>query len=134
RRRPADGVPPTLVQGTSGRDRNLRTGKMALTPELEALLGLEPGSMRCYADFRAQVHPDDIAAYEAERDTAIRHRETFEAEYRVTRPDGQVRWMVTRGGATNTPKAGLTLGGRRAAAHQWCSRPEVGLAPAWCAS
>jgi len=51
-----------LVQGTSGRDRNLRTGKMALTPELEALLGLEPGSMRCYADFRAQVHPDDSAA------------------------------------------------------------------------
>jgi len=89
-----------LKTGISVWDRNLRTGKMTLTPELEALLGLEPGSMTCYADFRAQVHPDDIAAYEVARDEAVRRRATFEVEYRIIRPDGQVRWIVTRGGAT----------------------------------
>jgi PAS domain-containing protein len=49
-------------------DRNLRTGKLALTPELEAIFGLKPGNVKCYADFRALVHPDDIDPYEAERD------------------------------------------------------------------
>ena len=88
-----------LKTGISVWDRNLRTGKMTLTPELEALLGFEPGSMKCYADFRAHVHPDDIAAYETARDAAVRRRASFEVEYRIIRPDGQVRWMVTRGGA-----------------------------------
>jgi PAS domain S-box-containing protein len=55
--------------------------------------------MKCYADFRARVHPDDIARYEAERDAAVRRRATFEAEYRIIRPDGHLRWLVSRGGA-----------------------------------
>jgi PAS domain S-box-containing protein len=88
-----------LKTGIGVWERDLRTGKLTLTPEHEALLGLEPGSMKCYADFRAQVHPDDIVAYEAERDAAVRRRATFEAEYRIIRRDGQVRWLVTRGGA-----------------------------------
>jgi PAS domain S-box-containing protein len=88
-----------LKTGIGVWDRNLRTGKMTLTPEHEALLGLEPGSMQCYADFRARVHPDDIARYEAERDAAVERRASFESEYRIIRRDGQVRWLVTRGGA-----------------------------------
>jgi PAS domain S-box-containing protein len=88
-----------LKTGIGVWDRNLRTGNLTLTPEHEALLGLKPGSIKRYADFRAQVHPDDIEAYEAERDAAVRRRATFEAEYRIIRPDGQVRWLVTRGGA-----------------------------------
>jgi PAS domain S-box-containing protein len=86
-----------LKTGIGVWDRNLRTGKMTVTPELEALLGL--GSMKGYEDFRARVHPDDIATYEAERDAAVRRKETFETEYRIIRPDGQIRWLVTRGGA-----------------------------------
>jgi PAS domain S-box-containing protein len=88
-----------LKTGIGVWDRNLRTGKLTLTPEHEAVFGLKPGSTKCYADFRAQVHPDDIEAYEAERDAAVRRRATFEAEYRISRPDGHVRWLVTRGGA-----------------------------------
>ena len=80
-------------------DRNLRTGKLTLTPELEAVFGLEPGNVKCYADFRALVHPHDIGPYEAERDAAVRRRATFKAEYRLIRPDGQVRWILATGGA-----------------------------------
>ena len=43
-------------------DWNLRTGKLAWTPELEVLFGLQPGTVQRYADFRERVHPDDIAA------------------------------------------------------------------------
>jgi PAS domain S-box-containing protein len=80
-------------------DRNLRTGKLTLTPELEDVFGHKPGSVKSYTDFRVRVHPDDIAAFEAERDAAVRRRETFKIEYRIIRPDGQVRWMLARGGA-----------------------------------
>jgi PAS domain S-box-containing protein len=80
-------------------DWNLRTGKVTWTPELEAIFGLEPGSVQCYADFRDRVHPDDIAAIEANRDAALRRRETFSNEFRIIRPDGNVRWILAAGGA-----------------------------------
>jgi PAS domain S-box-containing protein len=88
-----------LKTGIGVWDRDLRTGKLTLTPELEAVLGLEPGSVKCYADFRDRVHPDDILAFEAERDAAVQRLETFRLEYRFIHPDGQVRWMLTTGGA-----------------------------------
>jgi PAS domain S-box-containing protein len=80
-------------------DRNLRTGKVTWTPELETLFGLEPGSVKCYADFRGRVHPEDIEGFESRRDAAVRRRKTFKAECRSIRPDGQVRWMLASGGA-----------------------------------
>jgi PAS domain-containing protein len=49
-------------------DWDLRTGEVTCTPQLEALFGLKPGSVKCYADFRKPVHPDDIVALEATRD------------------------------------------------------------------
>jgi PAS domain S-box-containing protein len=80
-------------------DLNLRTGKATSTPELAATFGLEPGRMNSYADFLQRVHPDDIAAVEAKRDEAVRRHETFSIEFRIIRPDGQVRWMLATGGA-----------------------------------
>ena len=55
--------------------------------------------MKDYADFRDLVHPDDLAALEAERDAAVHHRETFNLEFRIIRPDGKVRWILSMGGA-----------------------------------
>jgi PAS domain S-box-containing protein len=80
-------------------DWNLRTGKLTWTPELEAIFGLAPGSVKCYADFRDRVHPEDVETVEASRDAAVRRRETFKREYRIIRPDGQVRWILSMGGA-----------------------------------
>ena len=80
-------------------DSNLRTGTITWTPELEAIFGLEPGTVKCYADFRGRVHSDDIEGIEAKRDVALRRRETFNVEFRIIRPDGQVRWILATGGA-----------------------------------
>ena len=80
-------------------DLNLRTGRLVWSPQLEALFGLEPGSVKSYADFRDRVHPEDIEGLEARRVAALRRRETYDVEYRVIRPDGQVRWMLVTGGA-----------------------------------
>src|SRR5262249_39058490 len=69
------------------------------TPQLEAIFGLEPGSVKVHADFRERVHPDDLEAMEARRSAAVRRHETFHLQYRIIRPDGQVRWILSVGGA-----------------------------------
>src|SRR5215469_13302394 len=70
-------------------DRNLRTGEVTWTSELEAMFGLESGTVKCYSDFRKRAHPEDIEAVEAERDAAVRSRRPFHAEFRIIRTDGQ---------------------------------------------
>ena len=80
-------------------DWDLRTGTVTWTPELEEIFGLEPGSVKSYADFRDRVHPEDIERVEAERDAAVRRRGTFNLEFRIIRSDGQVRWILAMGGA-----------------------------------
>jgi PAS domain S-box-containing protein len=88
-----------LKTGVGIWDWDLHTGALTWTPELEAIFGLEPGSVRSYADFRDRVHPDDIDAVEIGRDAAVRRRETFKLEFRIIRSDGQVRWILATGGA-----------------------------------
>ena len=75
---------------------NLQTGESQLTPELEAMYGLPPGGFiagrRTWQDL---ICPED-------RDQGLRHvhevMETgsFEAEWRVTWPDGAVHWLFGR--------------------------------------
>jgi PAS domain S-box-containing protein len=88
-----------LKTGVGIWDWDLRTGRVTWTPELEAIFGLETGSVKCYADFRARIHPDDIEAVEVGRDAAVRRHETFKLEFRIVRSDGQVRWIFAAGGA-----------------------------------
>jgi PAS domain S-box-containing protein len=89
-----------LKTGVGIWDWDLRKGKLACTPELEALFGLEPGTVKCYTDFQERVHPEDIEVMEARRAAAVRRRETFQNEFRIIRPDGQVRWLLSLGGAS----------------------------------
>ena len=56
-------------------------------------------TVKSYADFRDRVHREDIEAVEAQRDAAVRCHETFDIEFRIVRPDGQVRWSSAVGGA-----------------------------------
>ena len=68
-----------------------------MTDEGRKFFGLEPGQHLHYNDLARRIHPDDSAV----RATAIQHAlETggsYEAEYRIVRPDGSVRWMASRG-------------------------------------
>jgi PAS domain S-box-containing protein len=88
-----------LKTGVGLWDWDPRTEAVKCTPELEAIFGFEPGSIKCYADFRDLVHHEDIGAMEANRAAALRRHETFRNEFRITRPDGQVRWLSAMGGA-----------------------------------
>jgi PAS domain S-box-containing protein len=88
-----------LKTGNGIWDWDLRTGTVTWTPELEAIFGLEPGSVKSYADFRDRVHPEDIERVEAEREVALRRRETYTVDYRIIRSDGEIRWISAIGGA-----------------------------------
>jgi integral membrane sensor domain MASE1/PAS domain-containing protein len=87
-----------LKTGISVWDRDLGTGEVTWTPELAAIFGVEPGTVKCYADFRDRVHPDDIETVEAERDAAIRRRDPLNLEFRIIRStgrfDGSWPWEV----------------------------------------
>jgi len=80
-------------------ERNLRTGALTWTPQLEAIFGLQPGSVKVHSDFRNRVHPDDLEPMEAEREAAVRRHEMFHLQYRIIRSDRQVRWILSVGGA-----------------------------------
>lgn len=46
------------------------------------------------------VHPDDLERYLAEVDAAAFAGRPFSTEYRIVRPDGEIRWVVLRGVVT----------------------------------
>lgn len=47
-------------------------------------------------DIEAFVHPDDREAMRARREEAYRTGQTYENEFRIVRPDGEVRWLYVR--------------------------------------
>jgi PAS domain S-box-containing protein len=78
---------------------DVRTKELRVSPELEELFGLQPGSMKDYRDFRARVHPDDIEYVETHRDAVIQQPRRFQHEFRIIRPNGQTRWILSTGSA-----------------------------------
>ena len=47
--------------------------------------------------FLSRVHPEDRVAVDEAIERARASSETFEFEYRLLRPDGQTRWLISRG-------------------------------------
>ncbi|MCP3136598.1 PAS domain-containing protein [Pyxidicoccus xibeiensis] len=65
---------------------------------LNRILGLEPREVSLpMEDWLSHIHPEDRPAVEKAVERAIRERGTFEAEYRILRPDGTVRWIRDQG-------------------------------------
>jgi PAS domain S-box-containing protein len=79
-------------------DWDAKTNRLFWTPDFEILHGYEPGEVQSYADFRRVVHPDDVAEVEQKWQTAVRHHEPFDNEFRmVHKITGEVRWVYSRG-------------------------------------
>jgi PAS domain S-box-containing protein len=74
------------------------SGRMLVSPRLEAMLGLPPGGFAgTFAALLEHVHPDDRACLLAHADEARRTRRDIHVEYRVVLPDGSIRWLEGRG-------------------------------------
>jgi len=76
---------------------NVQTGETTWTEELEAIYGLPPGGFGgTHAAFLDLVHPDDRTEVSKLVEEAIRSGQPRRGEWRITWPDGSIRWVVGR--------------------------------------
>ncbi len=75
---------------------DLRTGDIVRSDELCRILGLPVGSTANASGLHA-VHPDDRTMLTERLDRAVAGHDLDEVEYRIVRPDGEVRWVLVQG-------------------------------------
>lgn len=75
------------------------TSRVFWSPECYKLLGVDT-FVGTYEAFEKFLHPDDSRRFKVEIEAAIAQRAAFVTEFRVIRPDGQVRWLANFGRAT----------------------------------
>lgn len=73
----------------------LHSNRSVWSPLEYQLLGLPPGDDRPSSElFLQHVHPEDLERLNATVRLAIDERRNWEDEFRIVRPDGEVRWLV----------------------------------------
>ena len=76
---------------------NLTDNSVTWSPELYSILGVRNGdvspSIETWASF---IHPDDRDRIAADARRAIEEVGGLETEFRIVRPDGQERWILSR--------------------------------------
>src|SRR5262249_29172508 len=80
-------------------DWDMRADVLVWSEKLNTMFGLLPGRTGgAYQDWRDRVHPEDIAACEANILETVEKKLThWQAEYRIVRGDtGEVRWIETQ--------------------------------------
>jgi PAS domain S-box-containing protein len=80
-------------------DWDVSSGRLAVSPEVGRMYGLDVTDLRSYEDFAARVHPDDLSRIESERDAAIDNHQSFDTEFRILLPSREIRWIASRGQA-----------------------------------
>jgi PAS domain S-box-containing protein len=74
---------------------DLTTDRAWWSDEMFRILGIEPESFEpTFNRFMALVHPDDRARVHRLREEWLTHRAPFSVEYRIVRPDGNVRRIL----------------------------------------
>ena len=77
---------------------SLRTDDFVSTAELRRLYGLsEEDSSATLSAVRMLVHADDLSLVDALVRGAVEDRTGFQGEFRIVRPDGELRWMEAVG-------------------------------------
>jgi PAS domain S-box-containing protein len=57
--------------------------------------------------FLSRVHPEDREAVDAAIESARAGSKSFEIEYRLLRPDGETRWLISRGRYVRNDRGGV---------------------------
>ena len=79
---------------------DLATGRTHWSPQMFRLIGRDPTEARDadhYALWRRVVHPDDREAVVATARAHSHRAGPFALEFRILRPDGEIRWINARG-------------------------------------
>ena len=75
---------------------NLGTQHFVATEQWKRLHGLPPDAPVTFETFLALVHPDDRARIEEVETRACVEPGTHGVQFRITRPDGSLHWMISR--------------------------------------
>jgi PAS domain S-box-containing protein len=79
-------------------DRDVSTGQVIWSSDLEALYGYEPGEMQSAGrDWLSQVFPDDQASVRDAVAQSVLERRPIHIEFRIIRKDGSVAWILADG-------------------------------------
>jgi PAS domain S-box-containing protein len=84
---------------------NVQTGALAWDDRMYALYGLVPGEALTADRFYACVHPADRAEEQAQARPPWRASKPYDTEFRVVRPDGEVRMSAPRRRSCAAPTA-----------------------------
>jgi PAS domain S-box-containing protein len=78
-------------------ERNIASGLLTWTPQMEALYGLPPGGFgHTRTAFEDLIHPDDRAEVVKSVNEALTTGQPTSGEWRVLWPDGSVHWIAGR--------------------------------------
>jgi PAS domain S-box-containing protein len=79
-------------------DWDIRTNQVTWSERIYEFHGLPPGTFGGRVeDFAALVHPEDRERVSQAIKQAVENRQPYGAEFRIVRPDGEVRWIATDG-------------------------------------
>jgi two-component sensor histidine kinase/DNA-binding response OmpR family regulator len=75
------------------------------------IFGVDPGSFSVTPDnVRALVHPEDWERMRAALASITEHGQTYQTEFRVHRPNGELRWCIGAAAAsTDSTRSGVTV-------------------------
>jgi len=82
-----------------------QSGEMIWSDKTRELLGIGPGEPVSFEQFQLHIHPDDRERRERAI-TAAWISGVHANEYRIVRPDGEVRWLSSRGRVVRGPDGG----------------------------
>jgi PAS domain S-box-containing protein len=77
-------------------DWNVGSGEHHWNERAYLLLGVEPGDTPGFERLLRQAHPEDRIMIERQTAAALAGTQGLDAEYRIVRPDGEVRWIANR--------------------------------------
>ena len=77
---------------------NLRDGRLVWSDATYELFGISPEQFRgTFEHFVSFIVPEDLPSFREAQDLVSPERPLIEAQYRIRRPDGEIRWMYDRG-------------------------------------
>ncbi|MBZ9870475.1 EAL domain-containing protein [Mesorhizobium sp. BR1-1-9] len=85
-------------------EHDLATNDLSWDDRVNEIYGRpSDGGPRGYSDWAGAIHPLDLARANADFDSAVASRGTYSSEYRIIRPDGQIRYVRSRATTYEAP-------------------------------
>jgi PAS domain-containing protein len=86
-----------LIAGIGTWSWDAASGELTLSRKARELFGLEQVGVIRMEDWLAQIHPDDVERIRRDTEHSMANDSSFERDYRILLPGGQVHWITSRG-------------------------------------